>query len=257
MNQTLAQLYGLSTMSKTASDEANVDLTQISAADYLAALEQEDPGEGELDLSQMSAQELIDLANQEDESEGDPIEKMASSGELAYWDSAGRIMAHAYNDELQKVASAEDEVFDIDDLSAAELVELIESGEFELIEKTAALFGPAQKGLKGLPFRARQAMSRMSDAASSTSGASIASSARKAGKRAKELLTGSKVRETVNARKKFNPDKSKARLYGEQLTSRGSSEARKSLAAQGAAAGTAGAAVGGGAYALKKKKDKK
>ena len=70
--------------------------------------------------------------------DGEVLEKMAQSGELEYWDMAGRIMAHAYNDELSKTAAPD--YIDLDDIDGETMMELIESGEYELIdlEKTAA-----------------------------------------------------------------------------------------------------------------------
>lgn len=131
MNPTLARIYGTG-MSKTASAE-DLDLTQISAADYLSLLEGEESESGDLDLSQMSARELLEL--QEELESDEQVEKLASSGDLEYWDAAGRIMAHSYAQELEKVASEGDDLIDIDDLTAAELVQLLESGEYEFVKE--------------------------------------------------------------------------------------------------------------------------
>ena len=158
MNPTLARIYGTG-MSKTASAE-DLDLNQISAADYLSMLEESGEGESdELDLSQLSAAELLELAGEVDGD--DQIEKMASSGDLEYWDAAGRIMAHSYAQEIEKVASGEDdELIDIDDLNAAELVALLESGEYEFV-KEAGIKDMASRGLaamKGYGSKAGQAV---------------------------------------------------------------------------------------------------
>lgn len=141
MNPTLARIYGTG-MSKTASDASaeagELDLSQISAADFLAALEAEESekvASDELDLSQISAEDLIALAEELDADESDPIEKMAQAGELDYWDAAGRVMAHAYADEMNKVAQAGDEVLDISSLSGQELLDLLESGEYDLVKE--------------------------------------------------------------------------------------------------------------------------
>ena len=148
MNPTLARIYGTG-MSKTASAE-DLDLTQISAADYLSALEGEESESDDLDLSQLSAQELIELAG---ELEGeDQIEKMAQSGDLAYWDAAGRTMAHAYADEMSKVAS-EDEI-DLNEISAADLLDALDSGEYDLEKVAVNIAALKAKGMTGKQIRA-------------------------------------------------------------------------------------------------------
>jgi hypothetical protein len=141
MNATLAALYGTG-LEKTASEGEELDLHSISAADFLEALEELESekvaGEedGDFDLSDLSDDELISLYN-EMESE-DTIEKMASSGELEYWDMAGRVMAHAYADELSKTASEYDyeEEIDLNEFSPDELIAL--GHELEL-EKEAGM----------------------------------------------------------------------------------------------------------------------
>jgi hypothetical protein len=150
MNPTLAALYGTG-IEKTASDEnEEIDLTQISAADFLTVLneiEEEDSsektaGDEELDLSSLTDEELVGLYNNL-ESE-DTIEKMASSGELEYWDMAGRVMAHAYADELTKEAS-EEEVIDLNTFSADQLIELGRELEKEAMPNPLALLRRAPK----------------------------------------------------------------------------------------------------------------
>lgn len=151
MNPTLARIYGTG-MSKTAS-AGGIDLSQISAADYLEFLNGQEKvanDDGEIDLSQLSAQELIDLvAELENE---DPIEKMASSGELSYWDAAGRVMAHAYADEMSKVAGSGE--IDLSAISAEDLLAAIDSGEFELVEKTASSVSAFEDAYKAMAPRA-------------------------------------------------------------------------------------------------------
>ena len=79
------------------------------------------------------------------------IEKMAQDGSLDYWDTAGRVMAHAYADEassFEKEAGDDDyievdfahmpDAFAVSDLSGDELVWLIDSGEYEM-DKTAGV----------------------------------------------------------------------------------------------------------------------
>ena len=127
MNATLAALYGTGT-EKTASEGGEIDLHSISAADFLAALEEAESEkvaeEGELDLSQLSDEDLVSLYNEIEGNEGEEtLSKMASSGELEYWDTAGRVMAHAYADELDKTASTEEPI-DLNEFSVEELIEL-------------------------------------------------------------------------------------------------------------------------------------
>ena len=284
MNPTLARLYGTG-MSKTAS-AGEIDLSQISAADYLELLNGQEKvaNEDEIDLSQLSAQELIDLAA-ELETE-DPIEKMASSGELSYWDAAGRVMAHAYADEMSKVAGTDlPEIINVDELSAQELVELIESGEYD-IEKVAVDI----KALKAAGASAdviRNAMKNaMNDAPAPDRGASAVAAYNLANKapakrtlrgllmqakmqgrysaqRGGELLSAKNVRANVNELAGTDATmKEKLKTYGNIL--RGSagndmmtSEARKSLAAQGLGVVVGKGALGGGAYLLHRKSKKK
>ena len=161
MNPTLARLYGTG-MSKTAS-AGEIDLSQISAADYLEIMNGQEKvaNEDELDLSQLSAQELLDLAASLDE---DPIEKMASSGDLDYWDAAGRVMAHAYADEMNKVAGADlPEFIDVETLSAQDLVNLVESGEYELVKEAGVveMLAGAKKAGKAYLQRARAGASAL------------------------------------------------------------------------------------------------
>jgi hypothetical protein len=131
MNPTLAALYGTG-LAKTAA-EAPIDLN-------------------DLDLETLSDDDLVALAEMVEDGdydEGDEtIEKMAQDGSLEYWDTAGRVMAHAYADELgdfEKEAEAIEVDFDympdefaVSDLSGDELVWLIDSGEYEM-DKTAGV----------------------------------------------------------------------------------------------------------------------
>lgn len=138
MNELLAQIYGTE---KVASEEEELDLTQISAADFLAALEEAEEGEkvasDEIDLTQISAADFLAALEEEEQekvaSEEMILEKMAQDGMLDYYDMAGRIMAHSLHNEMNKLASDEDEIaVDLNDLSAADLVELVNAGyEFE------------------------------------------------------------------------------------------------------------------------------
>jgi hypothetical protein len=159
MNQALAALYGhLKTASEadeTHDEFEEFDLSEISAADLIAGLQSGDivipeeeasektagEDDGTVNLGALSLEELTELRDNltghiEDQSDEVHLQKMAESGELAQWDRAGRIMAHAFAHEFDKLASANepDEIYSIDDLSASDLVAALESGEFELVD---------------------------------------------------------------------------------------------------------------------------
>jgi hypothetical protein len=107
-----------------------------------------------MDISDLSNEDLIGLLSELEES--DPvIEKMASDGSLDYWDRAGRLMAHAQFDEMNKLAGG-DEIYDLDDISAEDLLGMIDSGEFEIVgggdlEKEAGRASAAWESVKGVP----------------------------------------------------------------------------------------------------------
>lgn len=157
MNATLAALYGTGT-EKTASEGGEIDLHSISAADFLAALEEVESEkvaeEGELDLSQLSDEDLVSLYNEIEGNEGEEtLSKMASSGELEYWDTAGRVMAHAYADELDKTASTEEPI-DLNEFSVEELIELGQELEKE------AMSVPGMGAVRGAMGRGKAAVGR-------------------------------------------------------------------------------------------------
>lgn len=144
MNALLSRIYNTQEAVKEASAEAavaqtpDVDLNKVSAADFLDALMSEQP-EAQVDVTKLSDSDLNKLAaSLRETDQKDLLEKMASSGELAYWDMAGRAMAHAYADEIQKLASApaatpaatsDDKVdFNLAEISAADLLKLIDEG---------------------------------------------------------------------------------------------------------------------------------
>lgn len=256
MNPTLAKLYGLSgDMPKTASDtstpsEDTVDLSQISAADFLAALQaQENEEPSEPDLSQMSAEELIALVQSDEGGEGggeggeatDPvIEKMAQDGSLEYWDRVGRVLAHSFVDENEKIAAAEDELISVEGLTAQQLVDAIESGEYELVdpeaveeaEKVAGSIGAYRAGAKhmggGMGSKVKAFLHR-------ATGGKSRDRAKMLGEAKKGLDTNSAAYKAVNRKQR------KAQLKG--------------YGGPAAAVGAAGAA-GAGGFALKKKKEK-
>jgi len=139
MNPTLAQIYGTE---KVASTE-EFDLNSISGAELLELMEMEEAEKNaseNFDLNSISGAELLELMEMEEEG---TLEKMASDGSFDYYDNAGRIMAHAYADEMSKVAGDYSDELDLNSISGAELLELMEMGD---AEKTAAPFmGPLRR----------------------------------------------------------------------------------------------------------------
>jgi len=138
MNKTLANLYQTGMEKSASADE--VDLTQISAADFLEAIEELEGSEkvageeaGDYDLSDLSDEDLLQVLK--DVSDEDQIEKMASTGDLGYWDAAGRTMARSFVHE--KLAGDDSMDIDLNTFSAEELVELAAHLEGDL-EKEAS-----------------------------------------------------------------------------------------------------------------------
>lgn len=132
--------------------DPNADLSQVSALDlveYMVKLEEGGPeklaGLEDVDLSQIPAEELAAfIAEQEHEqekvAEHQLIQEMIEDGDFGRADMAGRIMARAQVDELQKLAAAEDEwpdEIDLDGLSGADLEEILATGEYELVKEAA------------------------------------------------------------------------------------------------------------------------
>lgn len=154
-NPVIAKLYG-GGMNKTASASAVV-APPAGAVEYLnqlvsnAPVAQEDTSA--IDLNTMSAAQF--LAGLEDEmsqtQEPQELDKVASavaalqeSGDFTAVDTMGRIMAHAFHDELSKLASApaegpeEPEFIPLENLTAAQMLEMMNSGEYEIV-KTASV----------------------------------------------------------------------------------------------------------------------
>jgi hypothetical protein len=147
---------------KTASEEEAqgepIDLSKITAAEFVAGINDgsiimpetegdDDPektsSEEEIDLSKLTGRQLLELyAEAEEDKEKTAqeaeLQKMAESGELQKWDMAGRVMAHAMNDELSKLAGAEEGLVSLDDISGEQLVEMLDSGEWELVDEEPA-----------------------------------------------------------------------------------------------------------------------
>ena len=257
MNRMLANIYGTS-HEKTASAGDELDLDNMSAQDLIQGLDDgsivfDDEGEktaGGFDLSQMSAAELIALSEEADEMDNDDtIEKMASDGSLDYFDTAGRIMAHAYADEMGKVASDDGDIeVNLHEISGEDLMHLMEDGyEFVGQEKTAAFTGPMRRLKSGklskaqkeeLQMQMRRQMNQTPDR-----GADAADAYRKKERHSSNGRTarGLSIEAAMRAR---GARDSASEHFGRN---------KNRYAGGTAALGTAGAAGGGYAYMKRKK----
>lgn len=280
MNSILAQIYGTG-FDKTASaaDDGYIDLNNISGADLMAGLEDgsivlPDGGfekeAGDLDLSELTGTELLQLMNELEDGSG-ALEKMASSGDLEYFDMAGRVMAHAYADEMRKVAGADDYI-DLDSIDGHTLLELLDSGEYEIIEaghdkhaasRSAREFGTYKKGGLGANSTPAQRAAARKAENSAISNAADTIKARKQRATPKGRLAamggGSSSRAALNARQPGLTMGDKAT----SLTNRGKyalgqfakRNPRLAKAAPYAAAAGGAAALTAGGYALGRKED--
>jgi hypothetical protein len=152
MNPTLAALYGTG-MDKVAHDEISDDEL------LMALLEEEEKTASSLeDLDDETLVALYDELEAEESGDG-TLNKMASSGDLEYWDMAGRVMAHAYSDEFDKVAGAEDDFGDYIEADYVDLNELDADDLYELaMHKEASMVGTGLTALGA--YTAGKAMSR-------------------------------------------------------------------------------------------------
>jgi hypothetical protein len=276
MNPTLAAIYGLE---KTASEEEDLDLTQISGADLLALLSEEEvekTASDELDLSQISGADLLELLEEIDQEDESTIEKMAGDGTFEYYDQLGRQLLH---EDLEKLAEEEDEVYDLSEISAEDTLAMLESGEFEIIEgdlekeagklgdladaakaRLAAFLrgsgGPPSKpgGSKPRSFediardKQRDAMARQRNVKKITKGDDPTWK-----ERLKEMATGHQAAES-RASARFNAARSQNRTPGEGTLKRFRAQERaKGYAARGVPA----VGVAGGGAMMLRKKDKK
>jgi len=254
----LDQLYpGIGGTEKVASEDG-FDLTQISAADLLEALAEDDehvvPAEKvaaeDVDFESMSNGEIAEYFAALDEqekvaSEDALIEKMAADGSLDAADLSGRVMARAFLEEingssedvenisvdtaeLDKEASAEFATA-ISEMTAEDLIELVEAGEVD-IEKVAGAWS-AVKGMFG-KAKAPSARERMLAALKGAK-----AKAKAGGKRYADLATAKGPRGSGSK-------KEQAKAYAAALRAR-DPEALKALGTQ---AGT-GAVVGSAGYA--------
>ena len=133
MNKIMSQLY--QTGAEKVSSQKELTLDEISAADFLAAVDEgvidlgdfvnqekvansETEEEEALDLSNYSEEELIEALQTIEEQE-----KTASSplgDDSGYWREVGREMARGYQEEMNKEASN----LDLNDLSVDEFIAL-------------------------------------------------------------------------------------------------------------------------------------
>ena len=125
MSNIFSNIYG---HAKTASGES-ISLDEISASDFLHALDNgeiEDVGQ---DLSAYSDEELLSALEQV-EAEEEYQTKLA--GDTNYWETAGRLFARSYIDEMSKVAYAEEETYDLNELSVEEFITLAAAIESQM-----------------------------------------------------------------------------------------------------------------------------
>ena len=122
-NNILSNLYG---HAKTASGES-IPLDQISAADFLSALDSGEIEDVGPDFSDYSDEELYAALQ---ELEAGEIEQEKLAGDISYWESAGRVFARSYLDELEKVASHD--TLDLNELSVEEFINFAAAIENEM-----------------------------------------------------------------------------------------------------------------------------
>jgi hypothetical protein len=205
MNPLLASIYGTG-FAKTASDDNDtVDLNTITGAQLLAGLEsgelelpdygfEKEAGEGDIDLSSITGAELVELMNELEASEGEGVlNKMASDGSFEEYDMAGRIMAHALHEEMNKLASGGGEVYDLNEITGEQALALLESGEFELVGSDLEKEAGRRWGVSAPHGSSKNTLARQSGQAGNP-GDSIMD-------RLKEMATGHKASERRAAAK--------------------------------------------------------
>ena len=128
---------------------SEINLNEISAADFLAAVEDgtidldsmsvesEKVAEEEIDLSEISTEDLLAAL---EELEGSESEKTA---EAQYFEDVGRMMARGYADELTKVANGG---LDLNELSVDEFIEYAAHLEDEMTKEALAIPVSVRKG---------------------------------------------------------------------------------------------------------------
>lgn len=258
MNPALAALYGLNKTASEANAGAEVDLTQISALDFLAAAQEEQAAETEgqeldlenLDLKNMSAQDLVDLAESLNAAEEqEDITKVAGSEEGQAYIMMGRLMARGFNEEITKTASEEieesDELIDISEMNAQELVDALESGEYELVEPEEV---EKIAGARMEAFRAAAGRGRAAAAGYAGRGRAAASEA--AGKVGKWMKAPSGTYKELRNAPRATLVAGKSGQMGRAEAAFETAKKHKSQAAAGAAG--AASLTGGSAFALRR-----
>jgi len=259
---------------------SDLDLTQMSAAELLQGLEEgtivfegdeepektagDDPLE-DIDLNDLSGRELLELYSALEEQEAEKtaaaaLDKLAKSGELAQLDMSGRVMAHAFMDEIDKVASEDDDLPDeisLDDISGEDLVALLESGEYELeegSEKTAGRVGKAA-------LRIEQALGRAAEKSKGPAGKAYRGAKKGLGKAYRGAKKGGrgywkalKGEQLAKGLRKHRLGRQSVGRYTEGLKAQGYEDILRGGAKTVGAYGVPLAGAGGGAVALKRKK---
>ena len=124
MNNLFNNIYG---HAKTASGES-IPLDEISASDFLAALDSVQKERSSI-KSEYSNEDLLQALDELEEEEQFQ-EKLAGDG--SYWETAGRLFARSYIDEIEKVASDNNFDYDLNELSVEEFINFAAAVEQEL-----------------------------------------------------------------------------------------------------------------------------
>lgn len=240
MNDFLASYYGTAAAAETAPEDlqkqAEIELFGKLAASQnidLNTLPDEQVEQLFADFQKQASEEKKD--DKEDEAKKELEEKKAASEKVAEADSLGRIMAHAYVDELRKIAAAEQEK------EAAGAVEVgmrarhaISSGASAVKGKAKELAGKAKDVMSAKEWR--QGSQAKSNINSDLGTRMFQNQAMKSAPKGVREDAVKAMRESAN------------RTAGKHI----SSGRAKTLGAYGAAAGVAGA---GTAAAMHKKKE--
>ena len=217
MNPILAQIYGTGGIDKVAAEadeDTTFDLNDITGAQLIAGLEdgsivfngEEEEAEktagdeDEIDLSQYTGQELLDMLDEVQDDGSEVLDKMASDGSAEYWDMAGRIMAHAYADEMNKVASEDEwpEYIDPEQIDGELMVNLLEDGHYELVqEESMDKEAGVKTWLKSTGTKAKEMFGRGKQKTKEVA-SEVGEKAKEVGRKAKETggKAGEKAKET-------------------------------------------------------------
>lgn len=179
------------------------DLNTITAADFIKLASEED----EMNLSDLSAAELLLLQEElEAEAYENDVEKVAEalygSEQWLVAETLGRVQARSMYDEMNKLASADDDVLvlDLHEISAGDLIELEDAGYS--LEKVASggagIFSKARAwGNKALDLTPSQALSFLRGKKDDALKYIGSTSARDVGRRSRDLVGGRNVRGNI------------------------------------------------------------